>query len=129
MRHYRPDHFLAAWMSDQTFSGRKGISMALMPNGAKALRKVVKRDGLVVSLPLQLGVKDLGDQLAPQYGVAFAVTAVHPSGEQMAEMAKLANAGQLKTHLDAVFPLKDVAQAHKLSVGGHVRGKVVLTLD
>ena len=47
----------------------------------------------------------------------------------MAELAKLANAGQLKTHLDAVFPLKDVAQAHKLSEGGHVRGKLVLTLE
>ena len=89
----------------------------------------VKRGGSIVSLPVHKGVKALGEHLAPQSGVAFALIAVHPSGEQMAEMAKLANAGQLKTHLDAVFPLKDVAQAHKLSEGGHVRGKLVFTLD
>jgi NADPH:quinone reductase-like Zn-dependent oxidoreductase len=48
---------------------------------------------------------------------------------KMAEMANLVSAGQLKPHLDAVFPLKEVAQAHKLSEGGHVRGKVVLTVE
>ncbi len=68
--------------------------------------KVVKRGGLVVSLPAQLGVQDLGDQLAPQYGVAFVLIAVHPSGEQLAEMAKPADAGRLKTHLDTIFPLR-----------------------
>ncbi len=89
----------------------------------------IKCGGSIVSLPAHKGVKALGEQLAPKSGVAFTLIAVHPSGEQMAEMAKLANAGQLKPHLDAVFPLKDVAQAHKLSEGGHVRGKLVLTLD
>ena len=58
-----------------------------------------------------------------------AVIAVHRSGEQMAELANQANTGQLKTHLDAVLPLKDVAQAHKLSEGGHVRSKLVLTFN
>ena len=65
----------------------------------------------------------------PKSGVAFAVIEVYPSGEQLAELANLANAGQLKPHLDAVFPLKEVAQAHKLSEGGQVRGKVVLTVE
>ena len=41
-----------------------------------------------------------------EFGDVGVLTMVHPSGEQMAELAKLANAGQLKTHLDAVFPLK-----------------------
>jgi NADPH:quinone reductase-like Zn-dependent oxidoreductase len=91
--------------------------------------KVVKRGGSIASTPGHLGVKAIGDELAPQYGVDFALILVHPSSEQMAEMAKLADAGQLKTHLDAVFPLQDVAQAHKLIEGGHVRGKLVLTLE
>ncbi len=110
----------------------KDVDVVLDTLGENVLRdsfKVVKRGGLVVSLPSQLGVKALGDQLAPQYGVAFVLIRVHPSGEQLAEMAKLADAGQLKTHLDAIFPLKDVAQAHTLSEGGHVRGKLVLTLE
>ena len=110
----------------------KDVDVVLDTIGGDVLRdafKIVKRSGLVISLPQQLGVKDLGEQLAPQYGIAFTVISVHRSGEQIAEMAKLADAGQLKTHLDAVFPLKDAAQAHKLSEGGHVRGKLVLTLD
>lgn len=110
--------------------GIKDVDVVLDTVGGDVLKdsfKVVKRGSSIVSLPGQLGVQALGDQLAPQYGVAFAVIRVHPSGEQMAELAKLANAGQLKTHLDVVFSLKDVAQAHQLSEGGHVRGKLVLT--
>ncbi len=112
--------------------GIKNVDVVLDTIGGDILKesfKVVKRGGSIVSLPGHLGVKALGDQLAPKSGVDFANIMVHPSGEQMAEIAKLTDAGQLKTHLDAVFPLKDVAQAHKLSEGGHVRGKLVLTLD
>jgi len=90
--------------------------------------KVVKRGGLIVSLPGHKGVKALGEQLASQYGVAFVLILVHRSGEQMAELARLFDAGQLNVHLDAVFPLKDAAQAHKLSEGGRVRGKIVLAV-
>ena len=110
----------------------KDVDVVLDTIGGDVLKnsfEVVKRGGSIVSLPGHLGVKALGDQLAPQYGVDFAVILVHPSGEQMAEMTKLANAGQLKTHLDGVFPLKDVAEAHKLSESRHVRGKLVLTLE
>lgn len=44
-------------------------------------------------------------------------------------MAPLFDAGQLNVHIDAVFPLQGVAQAHKLSEGGHVHGKLVLTVE
>jgi NADPH:quinone reductase len=110
----------------------RDIDVVLDTIGGDVLRnsfKVVKHGGLIVSLPLHLGVEALGNQLAPQHGVEFAVVRVHPSGEQMAALAKVADAGRLKTYVDAVFPLKDVAQAHKLSEGGHVRGKLVLTLE
>lgn len=91
--------------------------------------QVVKPGGLVVTSTAHKGSKVLGEQLAPHYGVTVLPVMVHPSGEQMAEMAQLFDAGQLKTHLDAIFPLKDVARAHKLSEGGHVRGKLVLTIE
>ncbi len=110
----------------------KDVDVVLDTIGGDVLRdafKVVKRSGSIVSLPGHLGVKAIGDQLAPKSGVAFSVIGVHPSGEQIAELAKLADTGQLKTHLDAVFPLQNVAQAHKLIEGGHVRGKLVLTLE
>jgi NADPH:quinone reductase-like Zn-dependent oxidoreductase len=108
------------------------VDVVLDTVGGDVLRdafQVVKRGGSIVSLPGQKGVQALGDELAPKSGVAFAAILVHPSGSQMAELAKLADAGQLKTHLDAVFPLQDVAQAHTLIEGRHVRGKLVLTLE
>jgi NADPH:quinone reductase len=107
------------------------IDVVLDTIGEDVLRnafKVVKRGGWIVSLPAHLGVKALGEQLAPHYGVRFELIAVHPSGEQMAAMARLADNGQFKTHIDAVFALQDAAQAHRLIEGGHVRGKLVLTI-
>lgn len=98
-------------------------------NVLKDAFQVVKRGGVIVSLPNQKGVQAIGERLAPDSGVRFSAVFVHPSGEQLAEMARLFVSGQLKVHLDAVFPLKDVAQAHTLSERGHVRGKLVLTMD
>lgn len=110
----------------------KDVDVVLDTIGEDVLRQsfhVVERSGVIVSLPGHKGVRALGEQLASQHGVTFVLILVHPSGEQMAAMAPLFDADQLKTHLDAVFPLKDVAQAHKLSEGGHVRGKLVLTVE
>jgi len=110
----------------------KDVDVVLDTIGEDVLKhafEVVRRGGVVVSLPAQKGVGALGEQLAPRYGVAFSLPLVHPSGEQMAAMAPLFEAGQLKTHLEAVFPLNDVAQAHQLIEGGHVHGKVVLKVE
>jgi NADPH:quinone reductase-like Zn-dependent oxidoreductase len=61
-------------------------------------------------------------------GVRFTFMLVHPSSAQLAEIAHLCNSGHLKVSIEATFPLRDVAQAHKLSEGRHVRGKLVLTM-
>jgi len=97
------------------------IDVVLDTIGEDVLRdafKVVKRGGWIVSLPAHLGIKALGEQLAPQYGVRFELIAVHPSGEQMAAIACLADNGQFKTSIDALFALQDAAQAHRLIEGG-----------
>ena len=107
------------------------IDVVLDTIGEDVLRdafKVVRRGGWIVSLPAHLGVKAQGSQLAPQYGVRFELIAVHPSGEQMAAIARLADNGQFKTSIDALFALQDAAQAHRLIEGGHVRGKLVLAI-
>lgn len=105
------------------------VDVVLDMMGEDVLRQAfggVKRGSRVVSL--LRAHKELGEQLAAQSGVHFAFILVRPSGEQLAEIARLCDAGRLKVHLDAVFPLQDVAQAHKLSEGRHVRGKLVLTV-
>ncbi|GHO62460.1 NADPH:quinone reductase [Ktedonobacter sp. SOSP1-52] len=110
----------------------KDVDVVLDTIGEDVLRgsfKVVKRGGIVVSLPGHKGVKAVGEELAPQYGVTFVLAFVHTSGKQLTQMAELADAGQFRTHLDATFLLKDAGQAHTLSEGGHVRGKLALTVE
>lgn len=109
----------------------KDVDVVLDTVGEDVLKdafRVVKRGGIIVSLPGHKGVQDLGDELSPQYGVLFILILVHTSGDQMRELARLFDTGKLKVHLDGVFPLKNTAQAHTLSEGGHVRGKLVLEM-
>lgn len=86
----------------------------------------VKRGSRVVSLIR--AHKELGEQLAEQAGAHFTFILVHPSGEQLTRIANLCDGGQLKVFIETTFPLQDVAKAHKLSEGRHVRGKLVLTI-
>lgn len=88
--------------------------------------RCVKRGGHVVSL--LRAHKEPGEQLAVKAGTHFTFMLVHPSGEQLAEIASLCDTGQIKVAIAAVFPLQDVARAHKLSEGRHVRGKLVLNI-
>jgi NADPH2:quinone reductase len=46
--------------------------------------------------------------------------------DQLTEIASLADAGKVKPEIAAVFPLRDAAQAHRMSETEHVRGKIVL---
>jgi NADPH:quinone reductase-like Zn-dependent oxidoreductase len=51
---------------------------------------------------------------------------VHPSGEDLAFLGRLADLGRLRPVIDQVFPLELIREAHEASEGGHVRGKVVV---
>lgn len=50
-------------------------------------------------------------------------------GEILRRCGKLIDDGGLKVHVSQTFPLAAVAEAHQLLEGGHVTGKLVLTLD
>ena len=43
-------------------------------------------------------------------------------------LARMADAGQLRVPIAKAFPLEQTAAAQELVAGGHVRGKVVITL-
>lgn len=51
---------------------------------------------------------------------------VRPSGEQLAKIGNLIDAGTLKPIVDRVFPLAETAAAHDYVEAGHTRGKVVV---
>lgn len=86
--------------------------------------QVIKSGGFLVSIT---GLSD--PEIGRSLGVQSAQIMVHTQGEQMAELTSLFDAGSLKVYVDAVFPLQEAGQAHKLSEGGHVRGKIVLDVS
>jgi NADPH:quinone reductase-like Zn-dependent oxidoreductase len=53
---------------------------------------------------------------------------VRPEAHDLEELARLADDGQLRVPIARAFPLEQTAAAHELVSGGHVRGKVVVTL-
>ncbi len=48
------------------------------------------------------------------------------NAEQLAKVAELVAAGEVKVEIAEILPLADVAKAHELSEAGHTRGKLVL---
>jgi NADPH:quinone reductase-like Zn-dependent oxidoreductase len=53
---------------------------------------------------------------------------VRPEHEHLEELARMADAGQLRVPIAKAFPLEETAAAQDLVDDGHVRGKVVVTL-
>ncbi|GAA3174187.1 NADP-dependent oxidoreductase [Blastococcus jejuensis] len=53
---------------------------------------------------------------------------VRPDQHDLQELGRMADAGQLRVPIAKAFPLEQIAEAHRLVAGGHVRGKVVVTL-
>ncbi|MCK2214114.1 NADP-dependent oxidoreductase [Actinomadura sp. ATCC 31491] len=59
-------------------------------------------------------------------GITFPSGQVRSDGGQLAELARLADAGLLRVGLDSVHPLADAAKAHERAEQGHIQGKIVL---
>jgi NADPH:quinone reductase-like Zn-dependent oxidoreductase len=53
---------------------------------------------------------------------------VRPEHEHLEELARMADAGQLRVPIAKAFPLEQTAAAQELVAHGHVRGKVVVTV-
>src|SRR6478752_10316144 len=82
---------------------------------------VLKKGGVLLSL-----VQPPAAEKAKALSVRAAFVAGHPSGAQLAEIAKLIDSGELKLTIDRILPLSEVRRAHQLSQTGHTRGKIVL---
>ena len=64
--------------------------------------------------------------MAAERGYRQTTMLVHPDRAQLTEIAALIDAGKVRPILEAVIPLAETARAHRLSEGGHARGKIVL---
>lgn len=59
-------------------------------------------------------------------GKRLLLTQAKPRGEALEEITQLIEAGRMRTVIERVFPLEEMAEAHRLSETGHVRGKIVV---
>jgi NADPH:quinone reductase-like Zn-dependent oxidoreductase len=53
---------------------------------------------------------------------------VSPSASTLEVITRLIEAGDVRVHVDEVFPLSDAAEAHRALERGHTRGKIVLAV-
>ncbi|MET3851409.1 NADP-dependent oxidoreductase [Paenibacillus sp. OAE614] len=93
------------------------------PTTGRFLR-TLKRDGAL--FPVFLGFSDAEE--AAKLGVTVSMTQVRSNGQQLAELRRLLDAGTVRVAIDSTFPLADARKAHERAAGGHIQGKIVLTV-
>lgn len=83
--------------------------------------QVLKKGGIFVSM---LGAPNA--ELTQQYGVTAIGQNTNTNIEHLNRLADLIDSGEIKVHVDKVFPLEDAKEAFKYLEEGHPQGKVVL---
>ena len=61
-------------------------------------------------------------------GKRLSMTRVKPRGGELEKISALIEAGKIRPVVERVFPLEQIAEAHRLSEAGHVRGKLVIKI-
>lgn len=85
--------------------------------------QTLKRGGRLVSI---IGTPDA--QVAERHGVTPLFCFVQPNATQLAELARLFDAGKLQVTIDSLFALEDIQKAHERSESGRARGKIVVQI-
>jgi NADPH:quinone reductase-like Zn-dependent oxidoreductase len=62
-------------------------------------------------------------------GKRLLITRVQPRGGELEKIGALIEAGKVRPVVEKVFPLEQIAEAHRLSEQGHVRGKLALSVS
>lgn len=85
---------------------------------------VLKKGGLLVSIIAPADTSGIAEKL----GVKSEVFFMWPSGEQLAQIGKLAEQGVIKPIIDKIFSLDDAQAAFDYSQSGRAKGKIVVTV-
>lgn len=91
--------------------------------GTRSL-STLRPGGLLVNAPTGSWPTMVDD--AADAGVRATGYRVSPSGATLAVLTRMIAAGDLRVHLDRVFPLDELAHAHALLEQGHTRGKIAI---
>jgi NADPH:quinone reductase-like Zn-dependent oxidoreductase len=104
---------------------------ALAPDGVDAVFDLAGKGALSDSITLRGGTErivTIADSNAERLGVMFARGSADASTERLAAVAHNVAIGRLVTTVTA-YALGQAGAAQQLSDAGHVRGKLVLTVD
>ncbi|WP_371583782.1 NADP-dependent oxidoreductase [Streptomyces sp. NBC_01314] len=104
---------------------------ALAPDGVDAVFDLAGKGALEDSITLRGGTErivTIADLRAHQLGITFSSGSPERSTAHLAALAQDAATGKVVTTVTA-YPLAEAATAQQVSDAGHVRGKLVLTLD
>ncbi|MEV5148111.1 NADP-dependent oxidoreductase [Streptomyces sp. NPDC052727] len=99
------------------------------PQGVHAAVDFAGHDAVDVSLDLLEDPGRLASVVDPEAAAKGGhYVWVRPDRADLAALAALADEGRLTVHLDRVLPLREAAEAWRISQGGHTRGKLVLSV-
>src|SRR5712671_5155107 len=104
----------------------KDVDAVLDPVGKETLARsygVVKKGGIVMSLVARPDPVELEKR-----GIRGASISVHPDSKDLAEIARLIDAGKIKPIVTQVLPLSEAIAAQQQAATHHTRGKVVLRI-
>jgi len=90
--------------------------------------RVLKAGGIFVSVNLDFPFDEAMQAALAQQQATGALVANQARQDWLQEIAQLIDAGQVKVFINQVFPLAQVADAHRESQTWHVRGKLVLEI-
>jgi NADPH:quinone reductase-like Zn-dependent oxidoreductase len=90
---------------------------------------VLKAGGIFVSVNVDFPFDEAMQAALTQQQATGALAANEPRQDWLQEIAGLIDAGQVKVFISKVFPLAQVADAHRESQTWHVQGKLVLEIS
>lgn len=104
---------------------------ALAPDGVDAVFDLAGKGALEDSITLRGGtdrIVTIADFRARRLGITFSSSSEEKSAVHLAALAQEAATGKLVTTV-TTYPLDQAATAQQVSDAGHVRGKLVVTVD
>ncbi|MFF9348386.1 NADP-dependent oxidoreductase [Streptomyces sp. NPDC014734] len=105
---------------------------AVAPNGVDAAFDAAGKGSLPDLVEVTGGperVVTIADHGAAAHAVRFVFAGTDTVRERLEQAAALVVAGGLTLSVARTYPLAEAAEAHRLSEGGHVRGKLVVVPD
>lgn len=105
----------------------QGVDVVFDLLGGEALNQeaqIVKKGGVIISI-----VQPLDKALADKLGIQSLYCFVRPNAEQLKEIARLIDNGNIQLPYTEEMSIKDAAKAQDMNREGHVRGKIVLKIN